>query len=499
MDQQLTPPASPPLVLSFAASDPTSGAGIQADLLAIAANGCHPLTVLTAITVQDSVGVSAVLPLDAEWVERQARALLADFRVAAFKIGVTGSVANIAAIAAILADYPDIPVVLDPVLASGRGDAFSQEDIAGALRELLLPRVTLLTPNSLEARRLAGVAAADGVDLAACAARLIDQGCRTVLVTGTHEQTEQVENVLWSSAGILRSDCWPRLPGEYHGSGCTLASAIAAALARGLPLADAVYAGEEYTWQTLAAAFSPGRGQSIPDRFFARGASCGEPRRPALRGLYAITPDGLPEATLLAKAEAALAGGAAVLQLRDKSDDAARRLRLAQALAALCRRFAARFIVNDDLPLALAVGADGLHLGVDDGDLLAARRALPPGAILGASCYADIDLARRAVAAGADYVAFGAVHPSSTKPLAVRAPLSLLGRARAELGVPVCAIGGITLANAAEIVAAGADLIAVVSDLFDPPGVDTGSVPSAASAIGERAAAFQRLFKENRE
>ena len=459
---------------------------------------------LTAITVQDSVGVSAVLPLDAEWVERQARALLADFRVAAFKIGVTGSVANISVIAAILADYPDIPVVLDPVLASGRGDAFSQEDIAGALRELLLPRVTVLTPNSLEARRLAGfAAAAGGGELAACAARLIGHGCRTVLVTGTHEQTEQVENVLWGSAGILRSDRWPRLPGEYHGSGCTLASAIAAALARGLPLADAVYAGEEYTWQTLAAAFSPGRGQSIPDRFFARGASCGEPRRPALRGLYAITPDGLPEATLLAKAEAVLAGGAAVLQLRDKSDDAARRLRLAQALAALCRRFGARFIVNDDLALALAAGADGLHLGVDDGDLLAARRALPPGAILGASCYADIELARRAVAAGADYVAFGAVHPSSTKPLAVRAPLSLLGRARAELGVPVCAIGGITLANAAEIVAAGADLIAVVSDLFDPPGTpadaDSPSVPSAASAIGERAAAFQRLFKENRE
>ncbi|MBK1681903.1 thiamine phosphate synthase [Rhodocyclus tenuis] len=227
------------------------------------------------------------------------------------------------------------------------------------------------------------------------------------------------------------------------------------------------------------------------------------PLEPApLRGLYAVTPDGLPEAALLAQAEAALAGGAAVMQLRDKSSDAARRLRLAQALAALCRRHGALFIVNDDLQLALAVGADGVHLGADDGDPRAARQALPPGSVVGVSCYADFARARVAVAAGADYVAFGAVFASPTKPQAPRASLDLLARTRAELGVPACAIGGITLANAGEVIAAGADLLAVVSEVFSPASsfssAPTSAASSATSAIRARAAAFQRLFEENR-
>ncbi len=207
---------------------------------------------------------------------------------------------------------------------------------------------------------------------------------------------------------------------------------------------------------------------------------------PELRGLYAITPDEPDEVRLLAGARAALAGGAALLQLRDKTSDSARRLRLATALQALCRAHGACFIVNDDLELALAVGADGVHLGADDGDLAAARHALPAGRLLGASCYADFDTACRAVAAGADYIAFGAVCPSPTKPDAVRAPLTLFARARTELKVPVCAIGGITLATAPGIIAAGADLLAVITDLF------------AAPDIAGQAAAYQTLFEESR-
>ncbi|WP_153115898.1 bifunctional hydroxymethylpyrimidine kinase/phosphomethylpyrimidine kinase [Rhodocyclus tenuis] len=275
------PASSPPIVLSFAASDPSGGAGVQADLLTLAANGCHPLSVLTAITVQDTAGVEAVLPIDANWVGRQARTLLADMPVAAFKIGLIGSADNIAVIAAILAEHPDIPVVLDPVLASGRGDELANAAAIGALRELLLPRVSVLTPNSLEARRLLAddqefqrrhgdSGDAGEPSLADCAARLITHGCRTVLVTGTHENTAQVVNTLYDASGCLRRDVWDRLPGEYHGSGCTLASAIAAGLAHGLPLAEAVRAGQDYTWRTLAAGFRAGRGQFIPDRFFDR-------------------------------------------------------------------------------------------------------------------------------------------------------------------------------------------------------------------------------------
>ncbi len=202
------------------------------------------------------------------------------------------------------------------------------------------------------------------------------------------------------------------------------------------------------------------------------------------RGLYAITPDGLAAPTLIARLEAALRGGVRIVQYRDKTSGPAARREIAGALRALCWRYGARFIVNDDLALALALGVDGVHLGGDDGDLAAARRALGPDKLLGASCYADFGLARAAAAAGADYVAFGAVYPSLTKPQAPLAPLSLFARCRAELDLPACAIGGITLENAPALLAAGADLLAVISDLFSAPDV------------ASRAIAFARLFEE---
>ena len=203
-----------------------------------------------------------------------------------------------------------------------------------------------------------------------------------------------------------------------------------------------------------------------------------------LRGLYAITPAEPDEARLLGEVKNALAGGVRLLQFRDKSGDTARRLRVAQALRALCDQFSATLIINDDVALATSVGADGVHLGSDDGDLVAARRALPAGMLLGASCYADLSLARAAAQAGADYVAFGAVYPSPTKPLAVRAPLSLFAAQHRDFDLPVCAIGGITLASAPDLVAAGADMLAVISDLF------------GAADIAARAHAFQQLFQE---
>lgn len=267
-------PESFPLVMSFAASDPSGGAGLQADLLTISSMGCHPLSVVTAITVQDTSGVDDVLPVDPEWVVDQARAMLEDVPVAAFKIGLLGSVENIAAIAEILADYPDIPLVLDPVLASGRGDELANEDMLDAMHELLIPQTTIITPNSMEARRLALDENDEDDDpaLGECANRLLMTGCEYVLITGTHEQTPKVINTLYGRSGILRSDSWARLPGIYHGSGCTLSSAIAALLAQGVDVPDAVREAQEYTWQTLSAGFRPGMGQHIPDRlFWARG------------------------------------------------------------------------------------------------------------------------------------------------------------------------------------------------------------------------------------
>ena len=259
----------PPLVLVFSASDPSAGAGMQADLLTLASLGCHPVTALTAFTVQDTVGVQSVHPVAAELLEAQARAVLEDMPVAAFKLGVLGSVENVVAVAEIVGDYPEIPLVFDPVLASGRGDDFSGEDVIAAMRELLLPQTTLLTPNAPEARRLAESdedESEPSIDV--CAQRLIAMGAQYVLITGTHENTPQVVNTLYSADGVLRRDRWERLPGSYHGSGCTLASAIAGCIAGGARVEDAVRDAQDYTWQTLSHAFRPGMGQFIPDRFF---------------------------------------------------------------------------------------------------------------------------------------------------------------------------------------------------------------------------------------
>lgn len=259
----------PPIVLTFAASDPTGGAGIQADILTLTSMGCHALSVLTAITVQDTVGVEDYFPLDAEWIADQARCVLEDMPIAAFKIGMLGSLEAIAAIAAIVADYPDVPLILDPVLASGRGDELANDDMRAAMMDMLIPQTTIITPNSVEARSLVqDELESDDDALEICARHLLATGCEYVLITGTHEGTAQVMNTLYDTTGVLRTDAWERLPGSYHGSGCTLASAIAATLAHKMPIADAVREAQAFTYEALRAGFRPGMGQYIPDRLF---------------------------------------------------------------------------------------------------------------------------------------------------------------------------------------------------------------------------------------
>jgi hydroxymethylpyrimidine/phosphomethylpyrimidine kinase len=257
-----------PAVLTFAATDPSGGAGLQADLLTLASMGCHPLSVVTAITVQDTSGVEGVLSIDADWVSDQARAILEDVPIVAFKIGVMGSVENIAAIAEIVSDYPEIPLVFDPVLASARGDEFASEDAIEAIREMIIPQTTVITPNTLELFRLTLGEDEERLPADKLARRLTDLGAEYVLVTGTHDSTLDVINTLYGDTGKMRADRWQRLPGSYHGSGCTLASAIAATIARGLDIEEAVREAQDYTWHSLKFGFRPGMGQFIPDRMF---------------------------------------------------------------------------------------------------------------------------------------------------------------------------------------------------------------------------------------
>ena len=201
-----------------------------------------------------------------------------------------------------------------------------------------------------------------------------------------------------------------------------------------------------------------------------------------LRGLYLVTPELADTDALLGAVACVLSARPAIVQYRSKLVDPVLRREQASRLLALCRQARIPLVINDDLALALEIDADGAHLGRDDGDLAGARKALGQARILGASCYGEWARAEAAVAAGVDYVAFGAMFPSSTKPQAPLAPLEMLTRAKAEFGLPVAAIGGITLDNAPLLIAAGADLPAVISDVFSAPD------PAA------RAAAYAGLF-----
>jgi hydroxymethylpyrimidine/phosphomethylpyrimidine kinase len=223
--------------------------------------GCHPAAAVSAITVQDTRGVIDVLPLDARWIRGQLRCLLDDLPIAACKIGMLGSAE---AAEAILDTVPvTIPLVLDPVLASGRGDPLASPATVSALRERIIPRAKLVTPNTIEARQLA-----QSPDLAECALTMTRWGCEYVLITGTHADSAEVVNTLYDRRGVVRSDVWERLPEEYHGSGCTLAAACAAGLAKKQSVAEAVDAAQRFTWESLKHGFRAGRGQLIPDRFF---------------------------------------------------------------------------------------------------------------------------------------------------------------------------------------------------------------------------------------
>jgi hydroxymethylpyrimidine/phosphomethylpyrimidine kinase len=255
---------SKPNVLCFSGLDPTGGAGIQADIEALFSAGCHCLPVVTALTVQDTHNVLASHPVAPTLLIAQARAVLDDMPVAAIKIGLLGSIQAAEAIHSILRDYPEIPVILDPILRAGGGFDFSAGDIRSAIRNLLVPRTTVLTPNTLELRLLT-----DSTGNAEASARkLLELGCKHVLLTGTHADSPSVINWLYTLQQTPEFHEWPRLSGEYHGSGCTLAASLAGYIAKGLSVAEAARQAQHFTWQSLQAGQKAGSGQWLPERAF---------------------------------------------------------------------------------------------------------------------------------------------------------------------------------------------------------------------------------------
>jgi hydroxymethylpyrimidine/phosphomethylpyrimidine kinase len=257
-------PAKRPTVMAFAGLDPTGGAGLQADIEAIASMGGHALPVLTAVTAQDTQDVRSCTPMDAMSIIEQARVVLEDIAVDAFKVGLVGSVEAIGAIHTILKEYEGIPVVIDPVCASAAGTALADDEQMDAMVSLLLPLATVVTPNTVEARLLTP----EADTLNASAQELLSYGCRFVLLTGSHEPTANIVHRLYSERRLIESFEYERLPGEYHGSGCTLSAAIAALLGHGLEPLAAVAEALEYTFEALRNGSALGSGQFIPQRLF---------------------------------------------------------------------------------------------------------------------------------------------------------------------------------------------------------------------------------------
>ncbi|ATE62841.1 hydroxymethylpyrimidine/phosphomethylpyrimidine kinase [Thauera sinica] len=274
--------------MCFAPGDPTGGGGLVSDILTLSSMGCHPLAVQTAGIVRDTRSVDESWPADGDLLVDQARAVLEDVPVAAFKIGFCGSVENVARIAEVMADYPDVPLVLEPALYAGAEWA-GEEDYVAALADLIVPQTTLLVAGRHELCRLTGIDdAADGddgdedesagtSDAQEAVARLFEEGTEYVLLTGGGERGPRVVNRLYGRDGLIRTDAWDRLPGRYLGAGATLAAAAAAALAHGMEMPEAVREAQEFAQQTLRHAYRPGMGRAVPDRFFwARGRETGD-------------------------------------------------------------------------------------------------------------------------------------------------------------------------------------------------------------------------------
>lgn len=253
------------MVLIIAGNDPSGGAGLAADIQAVTALGAHPAPVVAALTVQDTRNAYAVQTQEAAFVAAQARTVLEDLPVAAIKLGLLGSAAIGRAVADLLAEYPAIPMVCDPVLVAAGGAQLAEEELLAVYQQALLPRTALLTPNALESRRLAPAAA----DADARAAQLLNNGARYVLLKGGDEHTPRVHNTLYGPDGLRHTLDWERLPGQHHGSGCTLAAACAALLAHGQDMVQAVGAAQAYTWRSLQQGWRLGGyadSQHIPNR-----------------------------------------------------------------------------------------------------------------------------------------------------------------------------------------------------------------------------------------
>jgi hydroxymethylpyrimidine kinase/phosphomethylpyrimidine kinase/thiamine-phosphate diphosphorylase len=459
-------------VLSIAGSDPSGGAGIQADLRTFAKTGVNGSAAITALTAQTRKSVNAINLVSPEVVASQIDAAFSDTEIDAVKTGMLGNAAIVRATVDALMRHGARNVVVDPVLVSSSGTALLDAAGAEVLRRDLLPNATIVTPNSHEAGALLREPAPMTVDgVREAARRLCALGVRWAVITGGHvdsvgecvdvlsngEETHELRTARIAGAGI-------------HGSGCRYSAALAAALARGADMLSACTEAQRFVASEIRAAIAT---------------------KPALGRLYLVaTPRlNMNGFEFLARIRAAIEGGVDVLQLRSKELEGAPYCRLAERVGAIAAAAGIPFIINDRVDVALAVNADGVHLGQRDLPVEVARRILPH-AVIGRSSH-EAAHATRALAERADYFAVGPVWETPTKPGRKAAGVKYVREVAAlNVGIPWYAIGGINLDNIREVIEAGASRIAVVRAILDArdPAVAASALKAALDGSATRSA-----------
>ncbi|KAK4476847.1 hypothetical protein RD792_016009 [Penstemon davidsonii] len=470
-----------PHVLTVAGSDSGAGAGIQADLKACAARGVYCSTVITAVTAQNTVGVQGVNIVVEDFVREQLKSVLSDMHPDVVKTGMLPSPGIVKVLCQSLKEFQVKALVVDPVMVSTSGDVLAGPMMLASFREELLPMADIVTPNLREASALLGGVALETVaDMRSAAKSIHDIGPRNVLVKGGDlPASSDAVDVLFDGKDFYDFRSSRIKTFNSHGTGCTLASSIAAELAKGSSVFSAVKIAKRYVETALdySRDILIGGGQQGPfDHFMKlKGNSMKSSRRPFEPSnllLYAVTDSRMNKKwgrSIRDAVKAAVEGGATIVQLREKDADTGDFLEAAKACLEVCRHHGVPFLINDRIDVALACDADGVHVGQSDMPVRVARTILGPDKIIGISCKTPVQ-AEKAWIDGADYIGCGGVYPTNTKENNITVGLDGLKKVCLESKLPVVAIGGIGISNVKPVMELGApnlEGVAVVSALFD--------------------------------
>lgn len=478
-----------PIILTIAGSDPSGGAGIQADLRTIKAMGAVGLSAITALTAQNSNGVTLIEPVDPALLRAQITSLLDDGVIDSIKIGMLCSERQIDIVCDVLDRVPHIPVVLDPILASTNGVPFLSRSGQTHLIASMGSRTSLITPNLPETALITGRSIESTGEELLAARHFLTRGFSAVLIKGGHRETEVIDRLYTEDGSVYSFDTTRIETNHTHGTGCFLSTAIAVGLARRRTLIQSIRDGKDLLDQALKTPTLTGSGRGYPDLTVLLGYTAATSLHSSLvsklNGLYLVTdPDLLRGRTYESIVRSAAAGGISAIQLRDKAASSRRLLQNGRELRKITDELGLLFIVNDRVDIALAVGADGVHLGPDDMEPTEARRLLGPNRLIGVST-GTVEEALAAMNV-ASYFGVGPIFATNTKAdagdsVGTERITSIRNKVR---NVPVVGIGGINSSNISQVSERGAVAAAVVSAVLL-----TDDIREACKSLSDRFAA----------